>query len=55
MKDRIFNVLYSICGVWIAVLIWNWFGLIPVLTAPIVLFLGAAPIALVLAIRYLAG
>lgn len=55
MKERLFNVFYVLCGLWIAILLWNWFGLIGALTAPVVLILAAIPLAFVVAARYLAG
>jgi hypothetical protein len=55
MARRFFNLLWTICGIWIAILVWNWFGLLPVLGAPIILILMAAPVAVCLAVYYVSG
>ena len=55
MLRRIFNVLITLCGIWIAILIWNWWSLIPVLSPQIVLALMAVPLAFVLTLYYISG
>lgn len=55
MIKRVFNLLFSACGVWIALLIFNWFYLVALIGPLPILAIGAIPLGAVLIIHYIIG
>ncbi|MDB6036020.1 MAG: hypothetical protein JWM16_6358 [Verrucomicrobiales bacterium] len=55
MIQRFFNVLFTLCGIWIAIFIWFWFPVSHVLGAQTVMVIAALPLGIVLGLYYIVG